>query len=166
MKIILWFSTLLQVLFCTLADFCFHLLGSFLILCADRDIGLELRLSPGRTHHDGAVAFQQELKHIGFRQTIQPLRIIQQLDDLLASKCLDIAAESLHDALHLGKASAALKLVAVKHIHAVAIPCETANELTFFSFHIQVTANAQRNIPAVGVIDKIVEWNQNTVLPN
>ena len=56
------------------------------------------------------------------------------------------------------------QMIFVFGVFAIPIPCETANELTFFSFHIQVTANAQRNIPAVGVIDKIVERNQNTTL--
>ena len=55
-------------------------------------------------------------------------------------------------------------MIFVFGVFAIPIPCETANELTFFSFHIQVTANAQRNIPAVSVIDKIVERNQNTAL--
>ena len=39
--------SLLQELFSTFADLCFHLLGGFLILCADRDIGLEFRLGAG-----------------------------------------------------------------------------------------------------------------------
>ena len=55
---------LFQVCFRTLADFFLNLLGGFLILCADRDIGLELRLGAGGAHHDGAVVFQQELEHL------------------------------------------------------------------------------------------------------
>ena len=39
--------SLLQELFSTFADLCFHLFGGFLILCADRDIGLEFRLGAG-----------------------------------------------------------------------------------------------------------------------
>ena len=121
MKIILWCSTLLQVLFSALADLCFHLLGSFLILCTDRNIGLELRLSAGGTHHEGAVILQQELEHIGLRQTIQTRSIVQQLHDLLAAKLLDVAPECLHDTLHLGKAGAAVKLIAVQRVQAVAV---------------------------------------------
>ena len=55
-------------------------------------------------------------------------------------------------------------MIFVLGIFAIPVSCKAANELTFFSFHIQVTTDAQRNIPAVGVIDKIVEWNQNTTL--
>ena len=55
-------------------------------------------------------------------------------------------------------------MIFVLGIFAIPIPCKTTNELAFFSFHIQVTTDAQRNIPAVGVIDKVVERNQNTAL--
>lgn len=121
MKIILWCSTLLQVLFSALADLCFHLLGSFLVFCADRDICLELRFGTGGTHHDGAIIFQQELEHIGLGQTIQTRSVVQQLDDFLAAELLDIAPECLHDTLHLGKAGAAVKLIAVQRVQAVAV---------------------------------------------
>ena len=120
MKIILWFLTLLQVLFCTLADLCLHLLGGFFILCADRDIGFQLRFGAGGAHHNGAVIFQQELEHIGLGQTIQTGCVIQQLYDLLAAERLDVATECLHDALHLGEARTAVELIAVQGIQAVA----------------------------------------------
>ena len=120
MKIILWFSTLLQVLFCTLADLCLHLFGSFLIFCADRDIGFELRLGAGGAHHDGAVIFQQEFEHIGLGQTIQTGCVVQQLDNFLAAELLNITPECLHDVLHLGKTSAAVELIAMQGVQAVA----------------------------------------------
>ena len=121
MKIILWLSTLLQELFSTLADLCFHLFGGIFILSADRGVGLELRLGTGGTHHDGAVVFQQELEHIGLGQAIQTRRIVHQFDNLLATELLDTATECLHDALHLGKTGAAVELVAVQGVQAVAI---------------------------------------------
>ena len=89
--------SLLQVLFSTLTNLGFHLFGSFFILCTDRDIGLEFRLGAGRPRHNGAVIFQQELEHVGLGQTIQTRRVVQQLDDLLTAKLLDIAAECLRD---------------------------------------------------------------------
>ena len=116
MKIILWLSTLLQELFSTLADLCFHLLGSFLILCADRDIGLELRLGARGAHHDRTVVFQQELEHIGLGQAVQTRCVVQQFDDLLAAKLLNAVPECLHDALHLGKTGAAVELIAVQSV--------------------------------------------------
>ena len=113
--------SLLQEPFSTLADLCFHLLGGFLILCTDRDIGLELRLGAGGAHHDGTVIFQQELEYIGLGQAIQTRRVIQQLDDLLAAELLDAAPECLHDALHLGKTGAAVELIAVQGVQAVTV---------------------------------------------
>ena len=112
---------LFQVCFRTLADLCLHLLGGFLILRTDGDIGLELRLGAGGAHHDGAVVFQQELEHIGLGQTIQTGCVVQQLDDLLAAKLLDVAPECLHDVLHLGKTSASVELIAVQGVQAVAV---------------------------------------------
>ena len=64
------------MLFRALADFRLYLLCSFLVLCTDRDIGLELRLGTGGAHHDGAVIFQQELEHVGLGQTIQTRRVV------------------------------------------------------------------------------------------
>ena len=55
-------------------------------------------------------------------------------------------------------------MILVFRVFLIPISCKAANELTFFPFHIQVTSDTQRNIPAVGVIDKIVERNQNTAL--
>ena len=58
------FFSLLQELLSTFADLCFHLLSGFLILCADRDIGLEFRLGAGGAHHDGAVICQVTARYI------------------------------------------------------------------------------------------------------
>ena len=112
---------LFQVCFRALGDLCLHLLGGFLILRTDGDIGLELRLGAGGAHHDGAVVFQQELEHVGLGQAIQTRRVVQQLDDLPAAKLLDAAPECLHDALHLGKTGAAIELIAVQGVQAVAV---------------------------------------------
>jgi len=56
---------LLQIFFSVLSDICLHYLGRFLILCADRNISLQLWFGTGWTHHNRAVIFQQELEHIG-----------------------------------------------------------------------------------------------------
>ncbi|OJG25599.1 hypothetical protein RR47_GL001648 [Enterococcus columbae DSM 7374 = ATCC 51263] len=113
--------SLLQELFSTLANLSFHLLGGFLIFCTDRDVSFQLRFCAGRSHHDGAVIFQQELEHIGLGQTTQTGSVVQQLHDLLATKLLDVSPERLHNVLHLGKTSAAVELVAVQGVQAVAI---------------------------------------------
>ncbi len=107
--------------FCVFCNLSFHLLCGFFILCTNRNINLQLRLSAGGTYNDGTVIFQQELEHIGLGKSIQTRRIVQQLYDLLAAKFPDITPECLHDTLHLGKTGAAVELIAMQRVQAVAI---------------------------------------------
>ena len=43
-----------------------------------QNIHLDLGLGTGGAHHNGAITFQQELEHIGLRQTVQTQRITYQ----------------------------------------------------------------------------------------
>ena len=51
-------AVLIEPLFRGFSNLHLNLLRSFLILCADGDIGLQLRLSARGTHHNGTVIFQ------------------------------------------------------------------------------------------------------------
>lgn len=71
--------------------------------------------------------FQQVLEHIRLGQTIQTLAVVQHFLDLFPGKGInllagaDLFAEGLHDTLHLGKTSAAVKLITVESVQAVAV---------------------------------------------
>lgn len=58
------YYTILQILFCTPADFLFCFFSGLFIFCADRNIHLKFRLCTGRTDHNGAVVFQQKLQYM------------------------------------------------------------------------------------------------------
>ena len=53
--------------------------------------------------------------------------------------------------------------VFVPFVFAVAVDCITANELTFAPFHVQLAAHLDGNIPAVGIVQQILERNYNAV---
>ena len=102
-------------------NFTFDLFSSFSVFGTDRNVNFQFRLRAGGTHDNRAVIFQQELQHFRLGQPVQAISIIQQLYNLLTAKRFDIAAECLHNALHLGKTGAAVELVAVQGVQAVAI---------------------------------------------
>ena len=88
--------SLLQELFSTFADLCFHLLGGFLILCADRDIGLEFRLGAGerttmeqlyvKWRQDISLAFRQ--KTFSFKKNQVLFLSVHLSEKLLRCSCL------------------------------------------------------------------------------
>ena len=53
--------------------------------------------------------------------------------------------------------------VFVPFVFAVAVDCITADELTFAPFHVQLAAHLDGNIPAVGIVQQILEWDHNAV---
>ena len=53
--------------------------------------------------------------------------------------------------------------VFVPFVFAVAVDCITADELTFAPFHVQLAAHLDGNIPAVGIVQQILERNYNAV---
>ena len=53
--------------------------------------------------------------------------------------------------------------VFVPFIFAVAVDCIATDELSFAPFHVQLAAHLDGNIPAVGIVQKILERNYYTV---
>ena len=53
--------------------------------------------------------------------------------------------------------------VFVPFIFAVAVDCIATDELSFAPFHVQLAAHLDGNIPAVGIVQQILERNHNAV---
>lgn len=80
-----------------------------------------------RPNHNRTVALQQIFEHIRLGQTVQTQAGVQGLFNFLACKGVYLLAgtnflmEGLHDPLHLGKAGAAIKFIAVEGVQPVAV---------------------------------------------
>ena len=68
------------------------------------------------------MAFQQELQHIFFRQSVDAGVVVQQGFHLATTKfCNAGGLEIFHDLLHLRKARRAFKLIGIQGVQAVAV---------------------------------------------
>ena len=87
---------------------------------------------------------------------------IQMVCNVLCAHPVELQLEDfLHDARRVFIYN---QMVLVFRVFLIPVSCKAANELTFFPFYIQVTSDTHGNVTAIGIVDKIVERNQDTSL--
>ena len=92
----------------------------------------------------------------------QNSQFIQMVCNVLCAHPVELQLEDfLHDARRVFIYN---QMIFVFRVFLIPVSCKAADELSFFPFYIQVASDTHGNVPAIGVVDKIVERNQDTSL--